>query len=326
MGNQHLVYERYKWIDAEIKKGRYPNARRLAEKFEISERTAQRNIDFMRCHLEAPMVYDPARRGYTYETPFSLPELPLSQKELLAVLLVQSLISSTDNGYLAQAIQDLGKKLFQKNGDTGLEARRIRQCFSALWHGYSPSDPDVFQPVSHALLSNRLLSIRYSSPSQDRTTSRTIEPHHLQHYMGSWVLLAWCRLRGGWRRFYLSRMKEVELLDAPFDRRPASTWRPLIKSGFGIFQGARTFEVTIRFSPLMARWVREQVWHPDQKQETCGDGGLILTVPVTDLREIKMKVLQFGAEAKVLEPEELREMIRQEAEGLLAKYLKKDQN
>ncbi len=321
MGNQHLVFERYLWIDGEIRKGRYPNARLLAEEFEISKRTAQRNIEFMRFNLKAPLVYDPARRGYTYETPFALPELPLSQKELLAVLLVQSLISSTDNGYLAQAVQDLGKKLFQKNGDIGIEARRIIQCFSALWHGYAPSDPDVFQPVSQALLSSRLLSIRYSSPNRNKTTYRTIEPHHLQHYMGSWVLLAWCRLRKDWRRFYLSRMKKVKLLDEPFERRPASTWRSLIKSGFGIFQGPDTFKVTIRFSPFMAKWVREQVWHPDQKREECRDGGLILTVPAADLREIKMKVMQFGAEAEVLAPEELKEMISQEAKRLLAKYL-----
>ena len=321
IGNQHLVFERYLWIDGEIRKERYPNARCLAEEFEISKRTAQRNIEFMRNNLNAPLFYDPARRGYTYETPFSLPELPLSQKELLAVLLVQSLISSTDNGYLAQAVQVLGKKLFQKNGDIGIEARRIIQCFSALWHGYAPCDPDVFQPVSQALLSSRLLSIRYSSPNRNKTTSRTIEPHHLQHYMGSWVLLAWCRLRKDWRRFYLSRMKKVKLLDEPFERRPASTWRPLIKSGFGIFQGPDTFKVTIRFSPLMAKWVREQVWHPDQKREECRDGSLILTVPAADLREIKMKVMQFGAEAEVLAPEELKEMISEEAKRLLAKYL-----
>ena len=139
--------------------------------------------------------------------------------------------------------------------------------------------------------------------------------------MGSWVLLAWCRLRKDWRRFYLSRMKKVKLLDEPFQRRPTSTWSPLIKSGFGIFQGPNTFKVTIRFSPFIAKWVREQVWHPDQKREECRDGGLILTVPASDLREIKMKVMQFGAEAEVLAPEELKEMIRQEAKRLLGKYL-----
>jgi len=81
MGNQHLVYERYIWFDAEIHRGRFPNASTLADHFEISRRTARRNIAFMRDMLDAPLAYDQTRRGYTYEMPFTLPDLPVSQEE-----------------------------------------------------------------------------------------------------------------------------------------------------------------------------------------------------------------------------------------------------
>ncbi|HHK60185.1 MAG TPA: hypothetical protein ENJ73_00480 [Desulfobacterales bacterium] len=53
MGNQHLIYERYLWFEAEIKKNRYPNARTLAEQFEISERTARRGRFLHLAHLGA---------------------------------------------------------------------------------------------------------------------------------------------------------------------------------------------------------------------------------------------------------------------------------
>ena len=42
-----LAYERYHWFHGQIKAGRYPNARRLGERFEISEKQAQREIEFM---------------------------------------------------------------------------------------------------------------------------------------------------------------------------------------------------------------------------------------------------------------------------------------
>ncbi len=320
MGNQHLIYERYLWFEAEIKKNRYPNARSLAEQFEISERTARRHIDFMRVRMDAPLVYDPRRRGYTYETPFSLPDLPLSQAELLAVLLAQNLISATDNGYIGRAIQQFGRKLFQKNGELGVSQSRLRQRFSAAWHGYAPSNAAIFRSVSQALLSDRLLSLTYHSPQRDQPTERVVEPHHLQHYMGSWVLLAWCRLRNDWRCFYLSRMERADLLDEGFARRPAVAWRHLLDRAFGIFQAEEVFDVRIRFSARMARWVREQLWHPEQRMEDGGDGSLILTVPAADLREIKMKILQFGGEAEVLAPAELRDLIRREAQRLVKTY------
>jgi len=76
----------------------------------------------------------------------------------------------------------------------------------------------------------------------------------------------------------------------------------------------------------MARWIHEQVWHPDQILQKAGDGSLTLTVPVADLREIKMKILQFGPEAEVLAPEELRSQIREEAKRLASIYSDKKQN
>ena len=321
MGNDHLAFERYLWFDAEIRKGRYPNASDLAAEFEISTRTARRTIDFMRTMLGAPLAYDSSRRGFFYDAPYSLPELPLSQEEFLAVLLAGNLISSADRGYIGRLMESFGRKLFQKNSDLGVGLSSIRRCFSAVWQGYSPSEASVFRSVSSALLAARPLLITYVSPRNGTRSEREVEPHHLQHYMGSWVLLAWCRLRGGWRRFFLSRMEKAKPLDATFARRPSRQWRHLIDSGFGVFQGDELQDVKVRFSPYAARWVREQVWHPSQRMEEKTDGSLILSVPAADLREIKMKILQYGPEAEVLAPEELRDQIRQEAEELAALYL-----
>ena len=58
---------RIQWIDSEIRAGRSPNARRLAERFEISHRQAQRDFEYLRDSLGAPLVYAAAERGYRYE-------------------------------------------------------------------------------------------------------------------------------------------------------------------------------------------------------------------------------------------------------------------
>ncbi len=320
MGNQHLVFERYLWFDAEIRKNRYPNASSLAAAFEISARTARRNIDFMRDMLGAPLAYDKSRKGYFYNAPYELPDLPLSQEEFLAVLLAGELIASADRGAIGRALASFGRKFFQKNSDLGISLPHVRRCFSAVWQGYSPSEAGVFRRVSSALLSSRPLFIRYVSPKGGAESEREVEPHHLQHYMGSWVLLAWCRLRRGWRRFYLSRIREAAVGDDTFRPRPKREWQHLVAGGFGVFQGDELVEVVVRFSPYAARWVREQVWHPSQRMEDTEDGGLVLRLPAADLREIKMKILQYGPEAEALAPEELRRMIAADARALAGVY------
>lgn len=59
----------------------YPNANLLSQHFEISTRQAQRDIDYMRDSMNAPLVYCNKQRGYRYEKEFILPSFFLSENE-----------------------------------------------------------------------------------------------------------------------------------------------------------------------------------------------------------------------------------------------------
>ena len=64
---------RIQWLHEELVRGTFPNAARLAERFGISRRQAQRDIDFLKKQLGAPIEYDQRIMGYRYSKPFSLP-------------------------------------------------------------------------------------------------------------------------------------------------------------------------------------------------------------------------------------------------------------
>lgn len=320
----NLVLERYYWFDNQVRKNWFPNANTLAEKFEISTKTAQRSIDFMRDRIGAPLEYDPQHKGYWYSNQsFSLPSFHVSQEEMVSILLARNLLSNSAEGLISRAIQSFGRKLLATMGQIGFTQDKLRNSFSAVWNGYSPSQASTFRVVLNALLQNRLLTCSYASPASRQKTERTIAPHHLQHYMGSWVLIGWCHLKQDWRKFFLSRMSNLIMSDESFNPRPKGEWEPLIQSSFGIFQGGNPIPVILQFNPFRSQWIREQVWHPEQKMETLQDGRLRLVLPVTDFREVKMKVLQFGADVEVIEPEELRKEIREEIEKMSKIYPKK---
>ena len=59
------VDKRLQWLHKYIVNMRYPNASRLAERFGISHRQAQRDVDVLRRELGAPLSYDHEHRGYT---------------------------------------------------------------------------------------------------------------------------------------------------------------------------------------------------------------------------------------------------------------------
>ena len=65
--------DRIQWFHKKISDGCYPNASHLSERFNISHRQAQRDVDHLRKTLEAPLVYDAERKGYKYSESFVLP-------------------------------------------------------------------------------------------------------------------------------------------------------------------------------------------------------------------------------------------------------------
>lgn len=83
-----LAYERYYWFHGQVKANRYPNAKTLAERCEISGKQAQRDIEFMRERVEAPLHYNPSHRGYEYsDERYELPPVWFSEEELTAMCL-----------------------------------------------------------------------------------------------------------------------------------------------------------------------------------------------------------------------------------------------
>ena len=65
--------KRIQWLHSRISEGHYPNASRIAEKFGVSHRQAQRDVDFLRTKLGAPIAYNAEHRGFYYTKPFSFP-------------------------------------------------------------------------------------------------------------------------------------------------------------------------------------------------------------------------------------------------------------
>ncbi len=76
---------RIQWLHKKMTMNSYPNAQRLAERFGISHRQAQRDLDHLRSKLGAPIAYDNSRKGFFYTQPFVLPVLFSSDNDDLYI-------------------------------------------------------------------------------------------------------------------------------------------------------------------------------------------------------------------------------------------------
>jgi predicted DNA-binding transcriptional regulator YafY len=107
-------------------------------------------------------------------------------------------------------------------------------------------------------------------------------------------------------------LRAVTLSKKHFTVQKAFSFDTYIAQTFDQVHDSETSNVAIRFSPFQSQWIREHQWHPSQEIDELKDGSLLLKMQVGALDAVKRWVMRYGSEAEVLEPQELREMIKYE--------------
>lgn len=312
--------ERLAWMDSEIRAGRYPNARKMAEKFEISSKTAQRAIDWMRDRFMAPLEYVPEKKGYRYYEDFRLPVTGLTVTELTHLLAIQKLLEDASRGVLGKQLAGIAGKIQRCLAENFFGGVNPQQVFSLRWTATAPCADETFQCVLRAVVTRHRLSFEYASPYTGEMMTRTVEPHHLVNYQGTWHVLAWCLLREDWRDFVLPRMKQCRVLDDTFRVRDSKEWKDRLERDFGIFRGPTRFQVTVRFLPPLARWAKDQIWHPDQRLENLPTGEVEVTFPASHETEVLGEILRYGSSVELIAPQWLRDKLRDELRRMVEIY------
>jgi len=267
------------------------------------------------------LEYDVSQKGYYYEDDtFTLPMVYLSAEELSSLLMARKILQDVSGGYLGDEISSILEKITNVLNKHMARGNQIDDAFSFQLIEYSPVTEHVFKTVLEACFKRNQLKFTYYSPARDEKSERTVDPYHLFNYMGTWHLIAYCYLRKSVRDFALVRITETAILQETFERPSNFNMKDFFQTSFGIYKGKSIREVTLRFSPIKSRWIRDQVWHKDQKTKVLGNGSLELTFPVADFSEIKMEILKHGDMVEVIKPKNLRELIKAEAESIAKIY------
>lgn len=159
-----------------------------------------------------------------------------------------------------------------------------------------------------ALRERRMVELGYRAGGSTVSTTRVIAPHSLHFAEQMWYVAA-TGADGGLRFFRLDRIESVRLLDAGFERETLPA-RQVQEAG-RVFLSDTGRRMTVRYSPRIARWIAEREGVP-----AGADGSLTLEHPVADESWAIRHVLQYGPDAELLEPPELRAALRRHLDEL----------
>ncbi|GAB6273805.1 MAG: WYL domain-containing transcriptional regulator [Peptococcaceae bacterium] len=311
-------------IHSQVKAGKYPNTPKLASSLEVNKRTIQRDVEFLRDMLCAPLEYSRVKNGYYYTSSFEMPHLNLTEGEQVALFLGQKLLLQCAGTPLEEPIRNAFTKIclcFPQGVSVDMDSLGQIISFDVQpLRGDEQKLASTYHLLTRAIEDKCSLNIHYYTVSRNELTMRKIDPYHLRYFQGVWYLISYCHFRQEVRIFALDRIRKFEVLEETFQVKAEFSLEEYLGSSLGIERGEKVEEVKILFDPEQARWIRERKWHESQKIEYQPDGSLILCIKVSGLGEIKRWALSFGSHTKVLAPVSLQEEITLEIKNMAKIY------
>ncbi len=318
------LWRRLQTIHHEIKEKRSPNASSLAQMLGVSSKTVQRDLDYLRDELDAPIEFDRQENGYFYSRPdYVLPFLPVDGNDLFSIGVAAQVLALFGGTPLARDL----KACYERLAELMPPAVRLRPEIVmeklALRAAFRPVREEIWQAVAEALQRGIALSIRYHRPGAAPEEPRVVLPYAFVLSGRDWMMLAQDRAAGQIKNFDLARIQTAQLTGERYAIPRGFDTADFFRNTFGVFVGGgKPFRMKIRFSPDISEEIRELQWHPDQKVTLDEDGAAILELPAQSIKEARRFVLGYGKDAVVLDPPDLVDDLRREIEAMERSYAK----
>ena len=309
-------------LHAALKAKKFPNCQKIAAELEVSAKTIQRDIDFMRYRLGLPIDYHPQEFGFFYSEPVTaFPNIEVSEGEITALLVAQKALAQYKGTPFERPLQTAFRKLTDGLKDrVSFSWTELEDVISFRSAGASPADLEIFEMVSKAVLRSVEIQFDYRKLESAGYERRSVRPYHLGCLENQWYLFAEDLDRKQIRTFALPRMRHVSLTKRGF-RRPADFSISKILSGsFGVHSAGKKHRIRLEFDPFAARLVAERTWHESQRVQTRPDGSIVLQLELGGLQEIERWILSWGSHVRVLAPAELVTRIDEEAKSIVKLY------
>lgn len=299
---------------------RQPNqkAAALAEKLGVSVRTLHRYLGMLE-EMGIPVYTERGPHGgLSLVRGYKLPPLVLTPEEAIAICLGASLVGQIWGQLYQEPAQGALAKLENVLPDE--QRSEIAWARRALvTAGLHRADPRLLSPllekIRRATRLQRQVKLGYLG-SSGTLSERLVDPYALAFRSGWCYLVGHCHLRQALRTFRVDRIQSLELSDRDFQLPEHFDAQAYLDAAFEDQPGVLA---RLRFSPQGAHIDFNNLpgWQSSQHNQ---DGSVDVSMNAPDLQWMASLVMSFAPWVTVLEPAELRSLVREWARELAAMY------
>ena len=310
-------------IDRAIRNGEYPNCNKLNKEngWGLSRSTLGRYINVLRDDFGAPVEYDFQKNGYYYtDNTFFIQQVMLKEGELLTLSTILPLLEQYKNTPMEKAFRDLMVKLVQMLPDTiTVDSALINNEVHFIADPITRLESEVFENVLKATKMRNTLELEYKTAQNTDYELRKFDPYHIICQKGSWYVLGYSHSSEAIRLWAMPRIRNCKITKEKFSIPKDFKLEEHVDIQMGAWgAGKQKYKVEIEFVKGMKTFVMERTWHKGQTIKENPDGTVYLSFETIQLSQVASWIMSFTGGAKALNPPELKEMVKNAANEILA--------
>ena len=342
--NQSEQLRRVVTIDQVLRAKQRPTLKRIqnalaAAKQAFSRRSVQRDLDYMKTDLEAPIdkpqVSNIDRDGvreyyYRYTDPsWQLEDIVIDKDDILAMNLAREMLRHTLGVPGAETLKKTYDKLLGLADDNVRIATNQTAPIAFAGGLNAPVNPTVWYTVLQAIREKKTLRMTYNSGwKKPAKPSRVIEPYYIVNLAGDWYLLGTAGLTDpNIRQYKMSRISSPIKTKASFTMPADFNIDHYLENVFGRYVGDPKTLITIKiqFAKRIASLVMDHQFHRKEKKITLKNDDIVVEFPVSaagpwPYYHVISWILSWGSDAKVLAPAELKKLVAEECRKMVENH------
>jgi predicted DNA-binding transcriptional regulator YafY len=283
-------------------------ARELAERFEVSTRTIYRDIDTLSAAGVPVYTNKGSGGGISLLENYVLNRSLITEHERDSLLLALKTLQATRFPEIDATLEKIGA-IFKNTAPTDW----VNIDFSP-W-GSGPNEENKFLDIKRAILKSKVVIFDYIN-ADGILSHRRIEPTLLSFKSQAWYVRGYCEMRQDFRTFRISRIRNMVVTDESFTRRVPD----IVKEEEPAATPRKSVTLKLRFQPQDLYRVYDD--YGEDHIIRNPDGTYDVTVTFPEDEWVYGYIMSFGCYVEVLEPQHIRDIIRERMKKALNFYEK----
>jgi predicted DNA-binding transcriptional regulator YafY len=300
----------------QLQSRRVVKAADIAERFNISLRTVYRDVKTLE-EAGIPLIGE-AGVGYSIMDGYRLPPVMFTREEATAFLTAEKFIetltdSSTSANYrsamykVRAVLKNTEKELLEGMDD------RI-EVFKSLIAEHT-TRTDHIQTILQSIGQKKVLALNYFAQHSQEQTKRYVEPVGIFYSASYWHLIGWCRLRNAYRDFRVDRIRELTITNDIYESEHPTLKEYINKTA----REQDLVRVVILVNRSIHAHLEQQKYYSGFVSEKIMGNAIEMTFLTTSIEGFARWYMMFAEKAEIIEPDRLREHVKNKAESILIK-------